>query len=108
VELLAGSPFDSYIVPGLTLGLIVGGSAIFAAILLIRKSRFALPASITAGLIIMFFEFVEVLVIGSPEGPAFALQVFYFGLGVVIVAVSLALWSAELLAGTKTPAQISP
>jgi hypothetical protein len=44
----------------------------------------------------MFFEFVEVLVIGSPAGPAFALQVFYFGLGVVIMVVSLGQWFLEL------------
>lgn len=102
VDLLAGSPFDSYLLPGLSLGLIVGGSALFAAVLLIRKSRFALLASTAAGFIIMFFEFIEVLVIGSPAGPAFALQVFYFGLGVVIVVVSLGQWFLELLVDVKT------
>ena len=107
VDLLAGSPFDGYVIPGLALGVIVGGSAFFAAVLLIRKSRFGLLASVAAGLIIMFFEFVEVLVIGSPEGPAFALQVFYFGLGVVIAVVSLGQWFVELLAGMKTSPQVS-
>lgn len=107
VDLLAGSPFDSYLIPGVSLGLIVGGSALFAAVLLIRKSRFALLASITAGFIIMFFEFVEVLVIGSPAGPAFALQVFYFGLGVVIVVMSLGQWFFELRADAKTTLQLS-
>jgi hypothetical protein len=106
-DLLAGSPFDSYLLPGLALGLIVGGSALFAAVLLIRKSRFALLASVAAGLIIMFFEFVEVLVIGSPAGPAFMLQVFYFGLGVVIAVVSLGQWFVELLAGAQTAPQFS-
>jgi hypothetical protein len=96
VDLLAGSPFDSYIIPGLALGMIVGGSAFFAAVLLICKSRFALLASVAAGLIIMFFEFVEILVIGSPAGPAFALQVFYFGLGVVIATASLSQWFISL------------
>ncbi len=107
VDLLAGSPFDSYVIPGLALGLIVGGSALFAAVLLIRKSRFALLASVAAGLIIMFFEFVEVLVIGSPAGPAFFLQVFYFGLGMLIVVVSLGQWFFEMLAGMKTSPQVS-
>jgi hypothetical protein len=106
-NLLAGSPFDSYVIPGLALGLIVGGSALFAAVFLIRKSRFALLASVAAGLIIMFFEFVEVLVIGSPAGPAFILQVFYFGLGIVIAVVSLGQWFFELLAGGQTAPQFS-
>ena len=105
VDLLTGSPFDSYVIPGLVLGLIVGGSAFFATVLLIRNSRFALLASIAAGLIIMFFEFVEVLVIGSPAGPAFALQVFYFGLGVLIVVVSLGQWFLGLSADVKTSPQ---
>jgi hypothetical protein len=106
VDLLTGSPFDSYVIPGLSPGLIVGGSALFAAVL-IRKSRFALLASVSAGLIIMFFEFVEVLVIGSPAGPAFALQVFYFGLGTVIEVVSLGQWFFELRAEAKTASQFS-
>gem|GEM_PF-1673831 len=96
VDLLMGSPFDSYIIPGLALGFIVGGSAIFAAILLIRRNHFAPLASASAGLIIMVFEFVEMLVIGYSEGPQGFMQLLYFGLGVVIVAVSLSQWFISL------------
>jgi hypothetical protein len=74
----------------------VGGIALFAAILLIRKSSFALMLSTTAGVAIMFFEFVEVLVIGSEPGITRSLQIFYFGLGMLIVVVSMGVWFLEL------------
>ena len=97
VDMLEGSPFSDYTVPGLALGVIVGGSALFAAVLLIRKSRFGLLASVAAGVIIMFFEFVEVLVIGSPPGMSRNLQIIYFGLGALIVILSLAAWFLDLM-----------
>ena len=95
IEMLNGF-FKDYAIPGLALGLIVGGSATFAAFLLIRKSPFATLFAATAGIIIMFFEFDEVLVIGSPVGMARNLQIFYFGLGTLIVIFSMAAWFLEL------------
>jgi hypothetical protein len=100
-EMLAGSPFKDYTIPGLALGLIVGGSALTATVLLIRKNKFALPASAAAGVIIMFFEFVEVLVIGYPEGAAGFMQLLYFGLGTVIVVTSLSQWFIHIHTNTN-------
>jgi hypothetical protein len=96
VEMLNGSVFKDYTFPGLALGLIVGGSAAFAAVLLIRKSKFAVLFATTAGIVIMFFEFVEILIIGSPAGVARNLQIFYFGLGTAIVIVCMGAWFTEL------------
>lgn len=96
VEMLNGV-FKDYTIPGLALGIMVGGSALFAAILSIRKNKFALLASIATGLIIMFFEFIEMLVIGSPAGPARFMQIFFFGMGTVLIAVSLAQWFFNLV-----------
>ncbi len=89
VDFLQGSIFRDFTIPGLTLSLVVGGSAIFAAILLVRKNPYATLFATTAGIIIIFFEFVEVMVIGSPAGPAHFMQIFYFGLGIVIVIASM-------------------
>jgi hypothetical protein len=44
----------------------------------------------------MFFEFVEVMVIGAPPGLGRTLQMFYFGLGVVITVVSMGIWFLDL------------
>jgi hypothetical protein len=97
VEMLQGSPFHNWTIPGLGLTLIVAGSALFAAILLLRKSKYALLFATTAGVIIMFFEFVEALVIGSPAGAARVMQISYFGLGTLIVVAAMGMWFLELI-----------
>jgi hypothetical protein len=89
VQQLAGSVFSDFTIPGLALLLLVGGSAVLATVLLLRKSPFALLGSIAAGLVVMSFEFVEVLAIGSPTGPARVMQILYFGVGGALAAVSL-------------------
>ena len=96
VEMLNGSIFKDFTIPGLALGIIVGGSALFTAILLLRKNKFSLLASVTTGVIIMFFEFVEMLAIGSPAGPARFMQIFFFGMGTVIIAASMGAWFVQL------------
>jgi hypothetical protein len=101
VDSLKGSLFKDFTIPGLSLFVIVGGSALLAAILLGRKSKFAVLFATVAGIIIMFFEFVEVLVIGSPPGIAQTLQTIYFGLGIMITIVSIGIWFIELLPGPK-------
>jgi hypothetical protein len=101
VTMLAGSPFKDYTIPGLSLGLIVGGSALVAAIFLLRKSKFGTMLAATAAITIMFFEFVEVLIIGSPAGVARTLQIFYFGLGTLIVVASFGTWFLDLLADPR-------
>lgn len=85
---LNGSIFTDYTIPGLALMIIVGGSALLTSIMLIRKNKYALLFSAMCGLIIMFFEFVEVLAIGSPTGAGLAMQIIYFILGVAIVKLS--------------------
>ena len=96
VHMLAGSMFKNFTVPSLSLALIVGGSALVAAILLFRRNKFDILSSATAGIIIMFFEFIEMLVIGSPAGPARFMQILYFGLGTAIVAISIGTWFLDL------------
>lgn len=86
---LKGSVFTDYTLPGLALMIIVGGSALVAAVMLIRKYRYAVFYSAIVGLIIMVFEFIEVLAIGSPTGAGLVMQIIYFVLGVVIVKWSL-------------------
>ena len=101
IESLKGSIFKDFTIPGLSLFVIVGGSALLADILLIRKSKFAVLLATVAGIIIMFFEFIEVLVIGSPPGLAQTLQLFYFGLGIAIAVVSIGILFIDLLSELK-------
>jgi hypothetical protein len=89
VELLEGSPFSDYTIPGMLLFVVVGGSAGLAAYLLIRRHPVAALGSVFAGLAILSFEVVEVVVIGSEPGVARSLQIFYFSLGALILITSL-------------------
>jgi hypothetical protein len=95
LELLAGSPFGSYTIPGLALLMVVGGSALAATILLIRRHPLGSLAAVLAGVMIMGFELVEVLVIGSDPGLARNLQLFYFVLGLSVAGLGSWLWVAE-------------
>ena len=89
VQQLEGSVFSSFLVPGLALLVIVGGGALLAFVLLIRRRQLGSVMAGQAGSFVMAFEFVEVLAIGSPPGPAFVMQVLYFGIGVALVCLSL-------------------
>ncbi len=96
---LTGTIFTDFTVPGLALFVIVGGTALVAAILLIRRNRFALTLASISGIAIMCFEFVEVLVIGSSPGIARNLQVFYFGLGMLIAVIAMVIRFLEIFPG---------
>ena len=86
---LKGSIFTDYTIPGLALMIIVGGSALLASVLLVRKYKYAVFYSAIVGLIIMVFEFVEILAIGSPTGAGLVMQIIYFVLGIALVKCAL-------------------
>lgn len=95
LELLEGSPFSSYLIPGLALLVLVGGSALVATFMMLGRHPLGVAASAVAGVMIMGFEVVEVLVIGSPVGIAWNLQLFYFTLGLLIAALAGWMWVSE-------------
>jgi len=90
LEMLEGSLFHNYIVPGLAMFVIVGGPASVGAYLLIKRHPLSALGSLLSGLAIIVFEIVEVMAIGSPPGIARDLQIFYFTLGSLIVVFSIA------------------
>ena len=75
-ELLEGSPFGSYLVPGLLLALVVGGLHVLAFILVARRRRWAEFASAAAGYSILVWIFVQMIFI-----PFSVLQAVYFAAG---------------------------
>jgi hypothetical protein len=87
LEYLATSPFTSYVVPGLVLGLVVGGTQLAAAIAL-RTCRGAdLLLSAVAGFGMLIWTFVELAVIKQFSW----LQTAYFVLGGLELILVLAL-----------------
>ncbi len=86
---LEGSPFSSYLVPGILLAAVVGGMQVLALVLLLRRSRGAMVASVAAAMGLHIWVFVELIVI-----PFSFLQVVYFAaalgeLGLALLALGL-------------------
>ena len=87
LEHLAGSPFSSYLVPGLILGGVVGGTQLAAAVTLLTKRRIALLLSAVAGFGMLIWIFVELAIIRQYSW----LQAAYFALGVLELSLVFAL-----------------
>lgn len=56
---LAGTPFDSYVIPGLILGLVVGGTRLAAAVGIMARWSSALVLATVAGFGMIIWTFVE-------------------------------------------------
>ena len=98
LEWLKYGPFTDYTVPALALGILVGGSATLATILMLVRARFGAVATIGAGAMIIGFELVEIGVVGftlikydASQLQAW-LQVFYLALGSLQVLFGYRLW----------------
>lgn len=74
--LLEDSPFDTYLVPGLILSLVVGGTHLWAFMLTLRRSRRAHFVTAVAGYAILMWIFVQMVFI-----PFSFLQALYFAVG---------------------------
>lgn len=75
-EYLAGSPFDSYLVPGLVLAAVLGGGHAFAFVQLERRMPRALVVAAGAGFATLIWIFVQMMYI-----PFSFLQALYFAVG---------------------------
>ena len=85
-EWLQGTPFDSYVVPGLTLLIAVGGSMTAAAVTLLSGNPRAPEMSIVAGIVLTGWITVQVLVI-VPDGGFSWLQPTMFAVGVAVASI---------------------
>ena len=84
---LQGTPFSDYTVPGLILGIVVGGSATIATVLTARGATTGAAASLVAGIILAGWIAGEVLVLNQPNPTA--VEGVYFTLGVLMAALSI-------------------
>lgn len=82
---LQGTPFHSYFLPGLILCVVVGGSHLAAAFLLLWHRSVARMASVFAGLILTGWMIGELKLIGF-QAP---IQVWFTALGLAEVGLSL-------------------
>ena len=83
-EWLDGTPFDSYVVPGLYLGVVVGGSCVVAGYTAARDHQLARPAALASAAVMETWIAAQVALIGyrSPLQPVIAVT----GLAVAALA----------------------
>lgn len=86
LDWLEGTPFDSYLLPGLMLLIVVGGTHSLAFVLLLRRTTWALAASAVAGCGMMIWVVVQMVFI-----PYSFLQAVYFGTGLLEIVLVLLL-----------------
>src|SRR3954454_20431425 len=58
---LEGSPFSSYLLPGLLLAVVVGGTQICAFVLGLTRSALGLPAAAAAAIGLLIWVFVQMM-----------------------------------------------
>ena len=97
LEYLKNSPFSSYFIPGLILGVVVGGTQLAAAIALLAKRGIALLLSAVAGFGMLIWIFVELAMIRQ----YFWLQGAYFILGSLELILVFALLGIFPAAGPR-------
>jgi hypothetical protein len=80
---LGGSPFEDWRIPGVSLGLLVGGGFALTAGAVWARTRWARPLSVAAGLGLVLFELVELAWLGFHP-----LQVVFGVVGVTVVVLA--------------------
>ena len=85
---LAGSPFDSYFVPGLILFGILGVCPVLVAVVAWRGQRWAPVLTVGVGGALLIWLAVQIAIIGYSDNPP--LQPAYLVMGVLIATVGLA------------------
>jgi hypothetical protein len=88
-DLLRGTPFRSYVVPGLILAGVVGGSAAVAAAATLRDPRPGAWASALAGAVLMGWIAAEVLIVRAPEARSWV-EAAYFATGLLMAGLGVA------------------
>jgi hypothetical protein len=90
---LAGSPFETYLGPGIILFTVLGLGPLAAAGLALRRHPLAPFAAFVVGTALLIWVAVEIAIIGYSNEPP--LQAIYLGLGAAIALVALG-WLAEV------------
>lgn len=80
-ELLAGSPFSNYLVPGILLACVVGVVNLVAVFLNMMRHRQRYNAAIAGGAVIITWILVQVMMIGTIHW----LHILYFSAGILVV-----------------------
>lgn len=86
---LADSPFDTYLIPGIILALVVGGSAAAASALMIKRHRRGPLLSALSGAILIGWIVGEILLLEQPAEPT-RTEVVFLVIGAALLILGLA------------------
>ena len=92
VKLLAGSPFRSFLVPGVILSTLIGVAPLMAAAITLRRAPVAPLAAVAVGVTLIGWVSVEMVVLAGLGSLAWA---FYLVLGAFIAALGVAWWQSR-------------
>ena len=87
-EWLNDTPFRTYLVPGLVLFAVVGGTQLAAGVLVLRRARAAVLASALAGATLCGWLVVQVVMVDL----LFWLQYLHLGFGLLELGLAAWLW----------------
>lgn len=87
-EWIAGTPFSTYVIPGIILTIVVGGTAALASVGMLRRLRWGPLASSFAGASMIGFLLGEIMILNQPVEPTVTEMVF-FAIGSVMVLLGL-------------------
>jgi hypothetical protein len=91
LEMLKNSPFKNFLVPGLILLFVNGVGNTISAILCFRMHKFAGFTGMIFGFGLIIWIFVQVNMIGGGSW----LQYLYFGLGILVLIIGIAMRELE-------------
>jgi hypothetical protein len=92
LSVLSGTPFTDFTVPALLLGVVVGGSALVAALITaFGPRRYGALASAVAGCLTVGYLIIELALIGLGSWA----QVVWLGVGLLMIGLAALLWQAE-------------
>lgn len=98
LSVLDGTPFDSFLWPGVILAVVVGGTQALAVILQLMRAEWAPFAAAVAGFALVIWMFVEVALL---PGIGY-LQLVYFGAGILQLALLTAMLGVLPAASART------
>jgi hypothetical protein len=101
VSMLRGSPFDTYLVPGLILFSVIGMGPLLAAVLVWLRHPLAPLAAFIVGVALLIWLAVEIAIVGYTNDPP--IQLFYLLLGAATTVVGLA-WLSRGRSADAAPA----
>jgi hypothetical protein len=93
LNLLQGTPFKDFFIPGILLLIIVGMSSSIASFMQIRNYNLKAEMSFVAGLLLTGWIIIEILLLNQPE-PTF-IEYLYLGLGLLMTGLSILLYTRK-------------